>query len=576
MNGPNGSYGASPYGGGYNPSYASTMDGAPMHRQSSGSPTQTLRRRNMDAASDSPTSPFLTARGGRSSDRVNGGMASPSVVKRLDFMFPKVDKEFLVKTDGGGFMSLIAYGLIAILVLAEVAAWASQNRMTKEHIFVDTSLGKRMRVNLNITFPGLACEDLHVDVMDVAGDSQLNIEDTMVKTRLSAKGRLLGDAPEKVESNKHKRSQEKKHKILKGEKPGPDYCGPCFGAQENEADCCNTCDELIEAYEKKRWRTDIILQTAEQCIREGRDRIEPKLMKKGEGCNIQGSMTLNRVAGNFHIAMGEGIEREGRHIHSFVPEDTPNFNASHIIHHLSFGSPDEEAIYDDQASLNGVSKIVSKEHGTTGLFQYFIKIVPTTMVTPGSSVKKETNRYFFTERFRPLISQLFQDDDDHVMDDDDRYLLGVSHDTPGSISESASESADSSIDEKLNNANTTEEEKEKLLIEKEKKWRERRERRIEKEQKAQKKARAAKAGHGKHHHNENHHHVRNAILPGVFFIYEIYPFAVEVSQNQVPLTHLLIRIMATVGGVFTVTRWVDSFFFSRGGNARRHSSVSLN
>ena len=52
---------------------------------------------------------------------------------------------------------------------------------------------------------------------------------------------------------------------------------------------------------------------------------------------------------------------------------------------------------------------------------------------------------------------------------------------------------------------------------------------------------------------------KNSILPGVFFIYEIYPFAVEVTENSVPWTHLIIRLMATVGGVFTLMKLVDTF-----------------
>lgn len=242
-------------------------------------------------------------------------------------------------------------------------------------------------------------------------------------------------------------------------------------------------------------------------------------MKKGEGCNLSGTMTLNRVAGNFHIAMGEGVERDGRHIHTFVPDDTPNFNASHVIHHLSFGSPDGE-ILADEASLNGVRKIVTTEHGTTGLFQYFIKIVPTTYVTDKGrkGQRIESNRYFFTERFRPLMQELLTDD--HIVDDDDK--------------------ADSSEDLR---------------------------------EKGERKA-AAHTGHKGTHSNQEHHHIRNAILPGVFFIYEIYPFAVEISQNSVPFTHLLIRIMATVGGVFTIVRWVDSLFFEN--LSKRRSMVNLN
>ena len=74
---------------------------------------------------------------------------------------------------------------------------------------------------------------------------------------------------------------------------------------------------------------------------------------------------------------------------------------------------------------------------------------------------------------------------------------------------------------------------------------------------------------GKQASKDSHHQVQNSILPGVFFIYEIYPFAVEVRKTSVPFTHLLIRIMATVGGVFTIVGWADSYFYSRDKNRRR-------
>ena len=35
-------------------------------------------------------------------------------------------------------------------------------------------------------------------------------------------------------------------------------------------------------------------------------------MSFGEGCNLSGHFIVNRVAGNFHIAMGEGVERDGK------------------------------------------------------------------------------------------------------------------------------------------------------------------------------------------------------------------------------------------------------------------------
>lgn len=410
-----------------------------------------------------------------------------NVVKSLDFMFPKVDQEFTIQTERGGVASLVALGLIALLCLAETISWYAANRATTEHVAVDTSLGRRMRVNINITFPALACEDLHVDVMDVAGDSQLDIDNTLTKTRLRLDGRPTG-RKETVDSNLGQKRQEEIDRVL-AEKLPDDYCGPCYGAQKTDADCCNTCDDLLAAYKQKKWMTNVIMNTAEQCIREGRHKKEPKRMTKGEGCNLVGYMTINRVAGNFHIAMGEGVERNGRHIHTFQPDDTANFNASHVIHHLSFGSPSESGGIAESPPLNGVSKIVDHKRGTTGLFQYFIKIVPTTYVSRAQE-RRETNGYFFTERFRPLMQQYFEDDDEEAPP-----VAEAQAGAPG----------------------------------------------------------------GQAHKHEHHDVKKNSILPGVFFIYEIYPFAVEITENSVPWTHLIIRLMATVGGVFTVMKLVDTF-----------------
>lgn len=419
----------------------------------------------------------------------------------MDFMFPKVDSDFTIQTDRGGVASLVACILIALLLIAETVNWLDQNSLTTEHINVDTSLGKRMRVNINITFHALACEDLHVDAMDVAGDSQINVEDTLVKRKLHLDGRPLSYEEIRVETNAHRQRQEAKERLLK-EEIQDSYCGPCYGAQEEDGECCQTCDEVIDAYNKKKWRSDALFLTAEQCIREGRDKKEPKLMTQGQGCQLSGYMTVNRVAGNFHIAMGEGIERNGRHIHTFVPEDAPNFNASHTIYELSFG-PDGQQ--NNGSPLNGVSKIVKDEHGTTGLFQYFIKVVPTNYIGLGDGKKQaknskiptivETNRYFYTERFRPLMGE---------------------------------EALDTSVG--FNNKEQGEDAKQTM----------------------------AHAGHGGGHSNKEHHRVQNAVLPGVFFIYEIYPFAVEISKNSVPFTHLLIRLMASVGGVFTIVKLADS------------------
>ena len=476
------------------------------------------------------------------------------LLKKVDF-FPKTEIDYEIRTERGAQLTFVGYLLTLLLILAEFTTWNSLNSEPNEHIIVDTSIGKRMRVNLNITFMGLHCDDLHLDVIDVAGDSQMDISDNMFKRRLTSsenggggsvnknRGRANNNnnnnhddvaAAQRVEANIKAVEDKKAQELLKADIP-KDYCGPCYGSSESEGDCCNTCDDVLQRYQKKRWNENAVQPLAEQCIREGRGKVEPKRMNKGgEGCNLQGSFTVNRVAGNFHIAMGEGVDRDGRHIHQFLPEDRINFNASHVIHELSFLDEEYGDIVganmmnddkkrkkkkngiDGERSMNGVTKIVTEETGTTGLFQYFIKIVPTVykgdilddmalieLKDNNKSDNKnekvlETNRYFYTERFRPLLGEVHEEA--ILSGDSDRGMAGahVGGKTGGTLHEKA-----------------------------------------------------------------EHHATANAVLPGVFFVYEIYPFAVEITRNRVPFAHLLIRIMATVGGVMTIMKWIDGALYSR-------------
>ena len=247
---------------------------------------------------------------------------------------------------------------------------------------VDKSLGKKMRVDLNITFPGLHCDDVHIDIMDIAGDAHNDVADTMKKMRLHLDGSRLSNAEVTMLVNKaHMKELEALEAIDKSLEK--DYCGPCYGAQDKEGDCCFHCDDVVAAYKKKHWDHGSVHQLAEQCVREGKTK--PKKLTDGEGCEIAGFMEFGRVNGNFHIAMGEGVERNGQHIHTFLPEDTSRFNVSHVINELRFGPlygedklPSKNAI--EQTSLAGVSKIVTESNGKcTLILIVHTGTVPTTI-----------------------------------------------------------------------------------------------------------------------------------------------------------------------------------------------------
>jgi endoplasmic reticulum-Golgi intermediate compartment protein 3 len=51
---------------------------------------------------------------------------------------------------------------------------------------------------------------------------------------------------------------------------------------------------------------------------------------------------------------------------------------------------------------------------------------------------------------------------------------------------------------------------------------------------------------------------QTAVLPGIFFVYDLSPFMLEVHHTSMPLLHFITKLLAIVGGVFTILGVVDS------------------
>ena len=66
-----------------------------------------------------------------------------------------------------------------------------------------------------------------------------------------------------------------------------DYCGSCYGAADSGV-CCNTCDEVKNAYRKKGWSFEGQGRGIAQCLRD--DYIEDlnEQAEQAEGCNLHG------------------------------------------------------------------------------------------------------------------------------------------------------------------------------------------------------------------------------------------------------------------------------------------------
>ena len=94
--------------------------------------------------------------------------------------------------------------------------------------------------------------------------------------------------------------------------------------------CCNSCEDVLTSYRNRGWDTWFVEQYAPQC--RGDANPEVKLNQQHEkGCMMWGILEVNKVSGNFHIAVGHAENRDSRHVHSFGPGQVMNFNVTHHI-----------------------------------------------------------------------------------------------------------------------------------------------------------------------------------------------------------------------------------------------------
>ncbi|KAH7331842.1 hypothetical protein KP509_20G053000 [Ceratopteris richardii] len=241
-------------------------------------------------------------------------------IKQLD-AFPKVNEDFYSRSMSGGLITIISGFFMLLLFFTELGHYL--NPVTKSQLLVDTSSGETLKIYLNITFPNLACSIISLDAMDVSGEQHLDVKDDIFKRRLDSMGRVL-ERPkqERVGGHQIEKPLQKHGGRLENNET---YCGSCYGADQSEHDCCNTCEEVREAYRRKGWgvtNPDLI----DQCKREGW--LQKIKDEEGEGCNIYGSLEVNKVAGNFHFAPGKSFQQANMHVHDLLAFQKDSFNVS--------------------------------------------------------------------------------------------------------------------------------------------------------------------------------------------------------------------------------------------------------
>ncbi|XP_013181147.1 PREDICTED: endoplasmic reticulum-Golgi intermediate compartment protein 3 [Papilio xuthus] len=300
--------------------------------------------------------------------------------------YAKTLEDFKVKTATGATITVAGVIIMVLLFLSELYTYMSPN--ISEELFVDTSRGHKLRINFDIIVPSISCSYLVLDAMDSSGEQHLQMDHNIHKRRLDLDGNPI-EEPKKEEiaiSSTVKQNTSELATVT---------CGSCYGAAFNDSQCCNTCEDVKEAYRIRRWALPD-LATIVQCKDD--ESLEKANLALKEGCQIYGYMEVNRVGGSFHIAPGKSFTINHVHVHDVQPYSSSAFNTTHIIQHLSFGSDIKSA---NTAPLDGV-KGIAKEGAV--MFQYYIKIVPTMYVKLDKTVL-HTNQFSVT-RHQKSVSNI--------------------------------------------------------------------------------------------------------------------------------------------------------------------------
>ncbi|XP_019461840.1 PREDICTED: endoplasmic reticulum-Golgi intermediate compartment protein 3-like isoform X2 [Lupinus angustifolius] len=282
-------------------------------------------------------------------------------LRNLD-AYPKINDDFYSRTLSGGIITIVSSILMILLFFSELELYL--NALIQTKLVVDTSRGETLRINFDVTFPALPCSILSLDAMDISGERHLDIKHDIIKKRIDSHGNVIETRQDGIGAPKIEKPLQRHGGRLEHNET---YCGSCYGAEATDEDCCNSCEEVREAYRKKGWglsNPDEI----DQCKREGfLQRIKDE---DGEGCNVYGFLEVNKVAGNFHFAPGKSFQHAGAHVHDLLPFQKDSFNLSHHINRLAFGEYFPGVI-------NPLDRVKWTQGTRSGMYQYFIKVVPT-------------------------------------------------------------------------------------------------------------------------------------------------------------------------------------------------------
>jgi len=316
--------------------------------------------------------------------------------------FGKTMEDVKVKTRTGAFLTLLSAAIILAFTTMEFIDY--RRTVIDTSVVVDRSRGEKLTVHLNVTFPRVPCYLLSLDVMDISGEVQRDISHHILKTRLTTAGeRVPNSAVADLRNDLDKLNEQRSE----------NYCGSCYGGTPPESGCCNSCDAVRQAYVTRGWsfaNPGSIAQCEEEHWSE---RLQEQ---SNEGCNVDGRVRVNKVAGNIQLSPGRSFQTAASNIYDLVPylkEDGNRHDFSHNIHRIQFSADDEynpnkarvsSAIREQLGiSQNPLDKHFARTSKAQYMFQYFLKVVSTQFQSLGGQ-KVNSHQYSVTHFERDLTT----------------------------------------------------------------------------------------------------------------------------------------------------------------------------
>ena len=234
-------------------------------------------------------------------------------------LFDKVDhrEDFIKESRYGQMLSIVIFYLGSFLVIFEIIHYFVPDYV-RELSIKQTKRNENKLVNISLTIlVNLPCFFLHLDSIDSLGYNQLNINTTASFIRISRDGREINRTRYFLD----------------------DACQPCHGLLP-EGYCCNSCEKLmtISNYFHKTPTPEKWPQCNQNKTNDKKKNEDMKanIGSPTEKCLVKGKISVNKIAGSFHLAPGRNVKGLPGHVHD-TNFQFPHFDLSHSIRRLRFG-----------------------------------------------------------------------------------------------------------------------------------------------------------------------------------------------------------------------------------------------